>query len=97
MTNPRSPRSSFIVKFIECFLFAFAIFNVFNWLILKPVSLSSGDLKQMLPFLQLVLFVLVIVCALFILIYPIVYSPVFNRTNNRPLKRLILSDQIFSF
>lgn len=70
----RPSLKAFIIKFIECFFFAFALFNAFSWLIFKPISLSAGNLKRMLPFLQLFLFFLVIACVLFIVVYPIVWQ-----------------------
>ncbi len=67
------PRSSFAIKFIECFLFAFALVNVFNSLILYPVSFKAGQFKQAKNILQLLDIGLVILSALFAFVYPIVW------------------------
>lgn len=67
------PKSSFIIKFIECFLFAFAVINIFNSLVLFPISSYTYQFHQTQNFWKLFDVALVISCGLFALVYPIVW------------------------
>jgi hypothetical protein len=67
------PKSSFFIKFIECFLFAFAIINVYNSLVVFPIASNAEEYKQTLNYLRLFDVALVIGCVLFALAYPIVW------------------------